>query len=144
MKYLSFFVHLSFLILHYIGLLSLLLRNTTDHIAHHILTLYALGASSDVIQKQYERNKSYQRPPEPVDRSILENMHDPTKFHGYLGNEKYYHDFLVYFQGEIDKMGYERVINEYLLKDDERANDLLVRTYAGMHCIHLVPRTSDL
>lgn len=102
-----------------------------DHIAHHILTLYALGASPTQIQRQYDNNKSYQRAPPPVDDGVLEDLHDPVKFRRYLANERYYHDYLVYFQGEMDKKGYEDVLNEYVLKGDERADDMLVRMYAG-------------
>ena len=103
-----------------------------DHIAHHTLTLYALGAPPSLIQKQYDKNKSYQRPTQPIDNDVLEDLHDPSKFRKYLANERYYHDYLVFFQDEIDKKGYEEVINEYVLKGDERAEDMLVRMYAGM------------
>ena len=107
-----------------------------DHIAHHILTLYALGASPEEIQQHYDRNKSYQRPLQPVDDKVLENLHDYQKFHEYSGDERHYHDYLVFFQGEIDKKGYEEVINEYALKDDERANHMLVRLHAGKLYLH--------
>ena len=83
------------------------------------------------MQQHYDHNKSYQRPPQPVDDSILETLHDPQNFNDYLGNERYYHDYLIFFQGEIDKKGYEEVINEYVLKGDERAEDMLVRLHAG-------------
>lgn len=102
-----------------------------DHIAHHILTLYALGASPTQIQRQYDNNKSYQRAPPPVNDGVLEDLHDPVKFRRYLANERYYHDYLVFFQREMDKKGYEDVLNEYVLKGDERADDMLVRMYAG-------------
>ena len=61
----------------------------------------------------------------------MEGLYDPANFHKYLGNERYYHEYLVFFQEEIGKKGVEEVINEYLLKGDERAEDLLVRTYSG-------------
>ena len=96
-----------------------------------MLTLYALGASPSDLESQYRNNKSYQRPPPPVDETIVENLHDHRKFHEYLGNEEYYRDFLMFFQTEIDKKGHEAVINEYCLKGDERANDMLVRLHAG-------------
>ncbi|MCJ1286083.1 hypothetical protein MMC26_005426 [Xylographa opegraphella] len=109
------------------------------HIAHHLLTIYALGASPEVLQDQYDRNASYQRAPQPVDNSVVEDLHDPSKFNKYLKNERYYHDYLVFFQKEIDEKGYEEVINEYVLKGDERADDMLVRMYGGfLHpIIHL-------
>lgn len=109
-----------------------------DHIAHHILTIYALGASPTQIQKQYDNNKSYQRAPQPVDDGVLEDLRDPVKFRKYLANERYYHDYLLFFQGELDKKGYEEVINEYILKGDERADDMLVRMYAGTSVLRLL------
>lgn len=95
------------------------------------MTLYALGASPTQIQRQYDNNKSYQRAPQPVDNGVLEDLRDPVRFRKYLANERHYYDYLVFFQGEIDKKGYEVVLNEYVLKGDERADDMLVRMYAG-------------
>jgi hypothetical protein len=82
---------------------------------------------------------SYQRPPEPLKESIVDDMHKPERFKTYLGKEKYYHDFLVFFQKEIDAKTWQNVLNEYLFANDERANDMLSRLYAGfLHpIIHL-------
>jgi hypothetical protein len=69
----------------------------------------------------------------------VEDMHKPDRFKTYLGKEKYYHDFLAFFQKEIDAKSWEHVLNEYLFADDTRANDMLARLYAGfLHpIIHL-------
>jgi hypothetical protein len=66
-------------------------------------------------------------------------MHKPERFKTYLGNEKYYHDFLVFFRQEIEAKSWQAVLNEYLFANDERANDMLCRLYAGfLHpIIHL-------
>jgi hypothetical protein len=84
-------------------------------------------------------NVSYQRPPEPLKESVVDDMHKPDRFKSYLGDEKYYHDFLVFFQKEINAKGWENVLNEYLFANDDRANDMLSRLYAGfLHpIIHL-------
>ena len=103
----------------------------TDHIVHHILTIFALGASPQVLQEQYDRNASYQRPPVPLDDNIVNDLSDPAKYRKYLGDERYYRDYLLFFQKEMEKKGYEEVINEYVLKGDDRADDLLGRMYAG-------------
>ncbi|KAF2827115.1 hypothetical protein CC86DRAFT_370165 [Ophiobolus disseminans] len=110
-----------------------------NHIAHHLLTLFALNASPAEIQKGYDDNVSYQRPPEPLKDSIVDDMHKPERFKTYLGNEKYYHDFLVFFQKEIKAKTWKTVLNEYLFANDERANDMLCRLFAGfLHpIIHL-------
>jgi len=58
-------------------------------------------------------------------------MHEPERFKSYLGNEDHYHDFLEFFQDEIEKKGWEDVVKEYVFKGDERADDMLVRMFAG-------------
>jgi hypothetical protein len=110
-----------------------------NHIAHHLLTLFALNATPSEIQHGYDTNVSYQRPPEPLKDSIVDDMHQPDRFKTYLGKEKYYHDFLVYFQKEIDAKSWQEVLNEYVFARDERADDMLARMYAGfLHpIIHL-------
>ncbi|KAF2024382.1 hypothetical protein EK21DRAFT_94126 [Setomelanomma holmii] len=110
-----------------------------NHIVHHLLTLFALKASPDQIQRGYDINATYQRPPEPLKQEVVNDMHDPARFKTYLGDEKYYHDFLVFFQDEIAAKGWQDVLNEYLFKGDERADDMLVRMYGGfLHpLIHL-------
>jgi hypothetical protein len=72
-------------------------------------------------------------------QSIIEDMHKPDRFKTYLGKEKYYHDFLVFFQKEIEAKSWQNVLNEYLFTNNDRANDMLARLYAGfLHpIIHL-------
>ena len=56
---------------------------------------------------------------------------DPRRFVMYLGKEDHYQDFLAFFKAVIDGKGYDGVVREYLLKGDERANDMLVRMHMG-------------
>lgn len=102
-----------------------------NHIAHHLLTLFALGATPQEIQQGYDTNVSYQRPPEPLKESIVKDMHQPDRFKTYLGKEQYYHDFLVFFQKEIEEKTWQKVLDEYLFARDDRADELLARLYAG-------------
>ncbi|KAF2198855.1 hypothetical protein GQ43DRAFT_442976 [Delitschia confertaspora ATCC 74209] len=110
-----------------------------DHIVHHILTVFALGASPSTLKKQYKNNLSYQKPLKPADQSVVKEMHNPEGFKKYLGQGKRYHEFLVFFKEEMETKGWHNVVNEYLFKGDERADDMLVRLYAGfLHpLIHL-------
>ena len=103
-----------------------------------MLTLYALGATPEQMEKHYENNKSYQRPQQPSDEKVLQDLHKPGMFRQYLGKQQYYHDFLVYFQGEIDTKGYQDVINEYLFQGDELAEDMLVRMFGGQLSLHMI------
>lgn len=106
---------------------------------HHLLTIYALGADPATIQKHYVNNKTYQRPPLPTEEKVVQEMHDPTKFKTFLGQEKHFRNYLVFFQSEIDAKGWPAVINEYCFARDDRAEDMLVRLFMGfLHpLIHL-------
>ena len=109
-----------------------MLTSHENHIAHHLLSLFALNATPAEIRQGWEDNVSYQRPPVSLKESIVTDMHDPKKYKTYLGSEKYYHDFLVFFQEEMDQKGWQEVLNEYVFKGDERANDMLVRMFSGI------------
>jgi hypothetical protein len=82
---------------------------------------------------------SYQRPAEILKESIVNDLHKPERFKTYLGQEDYYHDFLVFFQQEIDSKGWQNTLQEHLFAETEHADDMLVRLYAGfLHpLIHL-------
>lgn len=110
-----------------------------DHIAHHLLTTFALNASPKQQQGHYDSNKGYQRPLEPLKKSAVSEMHDPSKLKSYLGKEQYYHDFLLFFQQEMDNTSWQDVVNQYLFSGNDLANDMLARLMAGfLHpIIHL-------
>lgn len=103
----------------------------SDHIVHHILTIYALGASPEEIQEAYNHDKIYQKPALPMDGSVVKAMRDEKVFIENLTKEQHYPNFLSYFQREIENKGVPDVLNEYLFAEDERAEGLLVRMFAG-------------
>lgn len=75
----------------------------------------------------------------PVDGSIVNDMHKADKFESYLGDERYYFDWLAYYQAQIDKLGWQGTLNKHVFAGDEHADDMLVRMFAGfLHpIIHL-------
>ncbi len=91
-----------------------------------------MGAPPESLERAYEINRGYQRPTVPVHGDPADELRDWTKARQYLGREKHYADFLVFFQHEIDRLGgWERTLQEYLFKGDERSEDLLIRMFAG-------------
>lgn len=117
-----------------------------DHIAHHIPTIFALGASPAAIRKHYQNNKSYQRPSKTSHQDVVRNLHDPAVFLKHLGQEAYYSDYLAFYQDQINLHGYEEVVNNCLFRGDECANAILVRMYAGVSAsscpfFHVCPLT---
>jgi hypothetical protein len=41
-------------------------------------------------------------------------MADPKKFQEFIGKDNHYHDFLVFFQKELEAKGVGGVLNEYI------------------------------
>lgn len=110
------------------------MANGIDHIPHHILSLYALGATPQQIRAAYEKNSSYQRPKIPVDEDVVNQMGDEKGFLKYLGLGKHYSNYLEFFQRQMKEKGEERVLGEYLLSDSgaEVAENMLGRLFGGI------------
>jgi hypothetical protein len=110
-----------------------------NHIAHHLLTAYALNASAKDLQHHFDSNESYQRPQGSYDQAIVTRMKEPAEFIKLLGNEQHYKNFLQLFKNEIDSLGWQAVVNKYLFADDEVASKMLPLTFSGfLHpLIHL-------
>ncbi|KAL8792216.1 MAG: hypothetical protein Q9195_005172 [Heterodermia aff. obscurata] len=60
------------------------------------------------------------------------DLKDPVIFDQYLGKGEYYADFLRFFEDEVTEKGVPSVIKEYILKGDERADDIFCRMYADL------------
>ncbi|OLN96120.1 Oxidoreductase AflY 1 [Colletotrichum chlorophyti] len=104
-----------------------------DHMPHHILTLYGTGASVNDLQRAYDLRDPLQRPVMPTHESAVSDLFQSWEHASkYLGKEEHYPDFLAFFQRNMESDGYENVVNEYLLKADPAADELLLRLHAGV------------
>ncbi|KAH8702153.1 putative HypA-like protein [Talaromyces proteolyticus] len=103
-----------------------------NHIVHHLLTLFALGASPEEIQAAYDRGHSYQRTAYPVEDDVVHSIIEKGNFKDYLGKEEHYSSFLAYFQQEIDSKGVPTALQEHLFAEDQHADDMLARMFAGL------------
>lgn len=106
--------------------------NFLDHLVHHLLSIYSLGANAQQIQAAYDLNKNYQRSTGVQFQTTGHKLLDAETFKMHLGDSKYYQNYLEFFQNEIALNGVEKVLNEYLFKGDDKADDLLIRMYSGV------------
>jgi Questin oxidase-like len=103
-----------------------------NHITHHTLALYSLGASPEQILQHTERNQTYQlQPPQLPDEKVIKAMGTPEGYKRYLGDEDYFLSFTAFFEREIANLGYEEVLQKYMFGGTEVADDLLARMYHG-------------
>ncbi|OTB14049.1 hypothetical protein K445DRAFT_319583 [Daldinia sp. EC12] len=103
-----------------------------NHISHQILALYGTGASPEHLKRGYDVNKTYQRPSTKARESIVKELGDWENVKKRLGKGEYYNDFLEYFQQEIDRLGWEKALLEYMFKGDERSEDMQIRMTSGV------------
>ncbi|KAF2468945.1 uncharacterized protein BDR25DRAFT_230821 [Lindgomyces ingoldianus] len=101
-----------------------------NHMVHHLLSLWALGASPSQIKSAYDLNKKYQLPQYHHSASLSLKLKDPEFFQQCLYKPEFYSNYLEYFQEEIAERGTEDVVREYVFAGDARADDLLGRMYS--------------
>ncbi|OAG24889.1 hypothetical protein CC77DRAFT_1027643 [Alternaria alternata] len=84
-----------------------------NHIAHHLLTFFALNGTPTELERAWVDNASYQRQLVPLDSHVVSQLHDQNVYEAYLGRE-------------------EEVLREFILKGNKRADDMLVRMFDGI------------
>ncbi|KAH7914911.1 hypothetical protein BJ138DRAFT_1170289 [Hygrophoropsis aurantiaca] len=84
-------------------------RGFHNHAAHHLLAIWALGASAPIIDAAYKTHCDYQRP-------AFESPHDINykNFRDHLGDQKYYSAYLAYFTEELLKNGLSKSFEEHI------------------------------
>lgn len=110
-----------------------------NHVAHSLLTVLALGASTQELQDRYNDLVPIQRPIPDIDPSLLAKLVDAEVFHGSIGQIHQYHTFLEFFKGQIAAKGYQVVVLEYVFSRTKLANRMLVQLVEGAYhpIIHL-------
>ncbi|KIY02153.1 uncharacterized protein Z520_02291 [Fonsecaea multimorphosa CBS 102226] len=111
-----------------------------NHIVHHTLASFALGADAAILQKQYDQNARYQRAPPPADENIINALDDdPKTFLDSMAKPENYSSFLTYFTNKLSSGSIPDVLNEYVFSDTELARTIFNRFFAGYYhpLIHL-------
>lgn len=102
-----------------------------DHILHHLLALYALGATPTQLEAAYHLASGSQRPTRKPDADRVLKFADPAMFKLCLGKGRYYDDYLSFFQREISIKGVPVTVNEFLFTGEPMAEDMLCRFFSG-------------
>ncbi|KAF8522286.1 hypothetical protein BU17DRAFT_44855 [Hysterangium stoloniferum] len=106
-----------------------------NHLSHHLLAAYYLGANPALLQEAYEYHAAYQRAayssPAPID---IKNWKD------HLGDEDYYNAYLAFFSAELVKNGLEQSLETFIFSDDanwgskssDKHPEMVSRVLAGL------------
>ncbi|KAG2072551.1 hypothetical protein BDR04DRAFT_1074096 [Suillus decipiens] len=80
-----------------------------NHAAHHLLAIWAMGASAKIIFSAYESHCVYQRPAFDSPSRITHH-----NFNEHLGDERFYSAYSDFFALELGKKGFARTFGEYI------------------------------
>ena len=103
-----------------------------NHIAHHDITLWALGATPEVLKSQHHRNTLYMRDAMKVFKPVVQDLDDDFVFKRCLGREENFRNFEVFFMNKIKEKGYQAVLQNYFLNRGEIADKMMSHVYMGM------------
>ncbi|KAI1501372.1 hypothetical protein F5X99DRAFT_383024 [Biscogniauxia marginata] len=102
-----------------------------NHIAHHDLTIWAMGATPEVLRSQHQRNALYQRPSFTIVPPVVQDLEDDYVFKRCLGKEEHFRNFERFFLNQINQHGYQAVIQKYLVGGSEIAEEMHCHIYMG-------------
>lgn len=103
-----------------------------NHIVHHLLTLFSLGATPEISEEMYKRDCAFQAVKPPYNDSIAKSLHDPAVYLKYVGQHMHYPEFLDFFEREIAQKGVQETVNRYVFAGDEIAEDMFGRLFQGI------------
>ncbi|KAL7769573.1 hypothetical protein ACKLNR_000957 [Fusarium oxysporum f. sp. zingiberi] len=103
-----------------------------DHIVHQVLTLYGTGATTKDLDTAYNANKVYQLKAMKPKSDVVDKLEHGSDWSEYLGKGRNYATFFRFFQDEIERIGWQDTLKEYLFKDDARGRDMQSRLFAGI------------
>jgi hypothetical protein len=63
---------------------------------------------------------------------VIDKLEHGSDWSQYLGKGRNYATFFRFFQDEIERIGWQETLKEYLFKDDARGRDMQSRLFAGV------------
>ncbi|KAF3281515.1 hypothetical protein TWF970_002074 [Orbilia oligospora] len=102
-----------------------------NHVAHHLLSVYALGATAEELQFAYDTNVKTQIPIGDKKPPVLRDISNSDDWGKYLADAENYATFLQYFQDSIEKIGWQETIKKYIFSEKAVADGMPERLVAG-------------
>lgn len=104
-----------------------------NHVAHHVIAIWALGASAESVQEAYDAELHMQR---PIAHGVTADMVPITEsnFSEHLGEQRYYQNYLAFFDEKVASLGPAEVIAKFILSPayNTSQSDMLNRYHAGL------------
>lgn len=104
-----------------------------NHISHHVIALWWLGASPERIQEAYDLEIDDQR---SVNTGITPDVVSITaeNFMDHIGHHKFYHSYLMFFEQAVEEQGMVGAFEKYVLSPEYnlQGSSMLNSFYEGL------------
>ncbi|PPR00337.1 hypothetical protein CVT24_004358 [Panaeolus cyanescens] len=109
-----------------------------NHLSHHVLAAYDLGAPAAVLERIYEEEKKHQRPFYLEEKHRTDFVVTKENWTEHLGNENAYGAYVKFFEEEINVLGAKTFLETYMLTEDANKNGrrMFVRFASGASALH--------
>ncbi|KIK95073.1 hypothetical protein PAXRUDRAFT_141563 [Paxillus rubicundulus Ve08.2h10] len=113
-------------------------RRFHNHLSHHLLAAYDLGAPAPVLQAIYDTESAGQRQigvDEPEDGTLDQVTITPDNLREHLGQERYYSALLAFFTEQIEELGVSETLERYVFSTtvNVKGFDMLSRFMSGAY-----------
>ncbi|KAI0032023.1 hypothetical protein K488DRAFT_86285 [Vararia minispora EC-137] len=98
-----------------------------NHLSHHLLAAYDLGASPALLQAAYDEELKEQNDVFVADREkgTVERQKEVLtreNWREYLGQDKYYANYVLFFSEEVKRLGAHAAFEEYVFSEQANAH----------------------
>lgn len=113
--------------------------NGHNHMAHSLLTTFALGGGWQELQRAYDDSVPVQRAIPEVDYEVVEGLSNDKRMFEVVGQLPQYTNVMTFFEQQIDQSSWVQVLHKYCFSRTELADTILARMYEGAYhpIIHL-------
>ncbi|KIJ21190.1 hypothetical protein PAXINDRAFT_6963 [Paxillus involutus ATCC 200175] len=111
-------------------------RGGHNHLSHHVLAAYDLGAPASVLQAIYDAESARQRPIDVDKDATLDQVRiTPDNFREHLGEGRYYPVLLTFFTEQIEELGLSETLERYIFSTtvNVKGFDMLSRFMSGTY-----------
>ncbi|KAJ4369761.1 hypothetical protein N0V83_005525 [Neocucurbitaria cava] len=113
--------------------------NGHNHLAHTILTTFALSGSPSELQRAYDDHVDIQRPMPELDTKVVKGLSEDKNMRAILGQPSHYTNALNFFRQQIESFGWRAVLHKFCFSRTPLADEVLSHMFEGAHhpFIHL-------
>lgn len=110
-----------------------------NHVAHSVLSVFALGGNPSELRRAFEDGASIQRPLPPREERAFHNLADPQEFRARMGHLDQYPNFLAFFERQIEEKGWVAVVKEQCFGKTPNSETIFANLLEGLYhpLIHL-------